>query len=97
MKKCSNCGKAMQQRKAKTPEGVAYEFYRCGKCGEEVLDMTQLHNVAQGYRKLKIYRVKISKWGPSIGLRIPKELVAHYKLKGEVAIIPKEDGMLIVP
>ena len=94
MKKC--CGKAMDLRHAKTPEGVPYDYYVCGKCEEEIVDMKQLHDVAQKYRELKKYRIKLTRWGRSTGIRIPQELIKKYKLKDEVIILPEEKGLRIV-
>lgn len=98
MKKCSVCEGKMEELKAKTPEGVEYCYFKCGKCGEEIVDMKQLHNVAQKYREMKRFSAKISKWGMSLGLRIPKELVRKYNLRSdkEVTIIPEEEGMKII-
>src|SRR3989338_8888919 len=98
MKKCAECNGAVQQLNAKTPEGIEYSYYRCKKCGEELVDMKQLHEVADRYRILKKYNVKLSKWGLSLGLRIPKELVQKYKLKNEkeVSIIPEKTGLRII-
>ena len=61
--------------------------------------MGQLHEVAEQYRTLKRYNVKLSKWGLSLGIRIPKELVKRYDLKndGEVSIIPEKKGIKILP
>mgnify|MGYP001610322871 FL=1 len=88
----------MQQLKAKTPEGIEYHYYKCNEDGEEIVDMKQLHEVAEKYRILKKYNVKLSKWGLSLGLRIPKELVEKYKLKNEkeVSIIPEKTGIRII-
>ena len=48
---------------------------------------------------MKKYHVKLSKWGLSIGLRIPKEIAKkyHFKDNEEVAIIPEDRGIRIVP
>lgn len=99
MKTCSECKGKMAEKTAKTPEGVSYRYFKCGKCGEEVVDMKQLHNVAEKYRVMKKYHVKLSKWGLSVGLRIPKDLVKKYGLKDnkEVNIIPEEKGIKIIP
>lgn len=99
MRKCSECKGEMKELSAKTPEGVEYKYFKCSKCGEEILNMSQLHNVAEKYRVMKRFNAKISKWGMSLGLRIPKELVKKYNLKDdeEVAIIPEEKGMRIIP
>ena len=97
MKICSECKGKMVEKTGKTPEGISYNFYKCGKCGEEIVDVKQLHNVAEKYRIMKKYHVKLSKWGLSLGVRIPKDLIEKYKFKDEVSIIPEEKGILVVP
>ena len=99
MKKCSECNEEMIELEDKTPEGVNYHYFKCKKCGEEIVNMRQLHDVAQVYREMKKFRAKISKWGMSLGVRIPKELVEKYHLRDEeeVTIIPEEKGMKIIP
>jgi|TARA_B100002003_G_C14046833_1_gene504218 DNA-directed RNA polymerase subunit M/transcription elongation factor TFIIS len=99
MKNCTECKGMMKELKAKTPEGVDYRYFKCSKCGEEILNMSQLHDVAEKYRKMKRFSAKISKWGMSLGLRIPKELVTKYHLKDnkEVTIVPEKEGIKIIP
>ena len=98
-KTCSECKGEMEELTDKTPEGVGYTYFKCGKCGEEILNMSQLHTVAEKYREMKRFHAKISKWGMSLGLRIPKELVQKYGLKDneEVAMIPEKEGIKIIP
>jgi len=31
---------------AKTPEGITYKYYKCENCGEEILNMEQLHEIS---------------------------------------------------
>ena len=99
MKKCSECSGVMREFQAKTPENVTYSYYRCGSCGNEIVDMSQLHAVAEKYRVMKKYSAKVSKWGLSLGIRIPKELVKKYKFKDEkeVTIIPERKGIRVIP
>jgi len=99
MKHCSGCKGEMAELTAKTPEGVAYHYFKCSRCGEEIVDMKQLHNVAQKYREMKAFHAKLSKWGMSLGLRIPKELVKKYHFKEEekVTIVPEDKGIRIIP
>ena len=99
MKKCNDCGKQMEEKEALTPEGIKYSYFKCNGCGEEIVNMNQLHAVADKYRMLKLYHAKITPWGQSLGLRIPKALVAkyHFKPDGEVAIIPEKHGIRVVP
>ncbi len=88
----------MEEHQGKTQENIAYQYYKCTNCGEEIVDMQQLHAVADTYRMLKKYHVKLTKWGLSLGLRIPKELVEHYKLseEQEIIIIPEKKGLRIL-
>ncbi len=99
MKTWSECKGRMVERDAKTPEGVNYNYFKCVRCGEEIVDMKQLHNVAEKYRVMKKYHVKLSKWGLSIGIRIPKELVRRYNLKEdrEVAVIAEDKSIKLIP
>ncbi len=99
MKQCSDCQGTMKELVDKTPEGFAYQYYQCTKCGEEIVNMQQLHNVAQKYRFLKKYSAKLSRWGLSLGVRIPKEMVEQYHLKQnkEVILIPEKEGIKLIP
>jgi hypothetical protein len=88
----------MRELQEKTPEGVAYSYHKCISCKEEIVDMKQLHLVAEKYRTMKKYSAKLSQWGLSLGLRIPKELVKkyHFKSETEVTIIPEKEGIKII-
>jgi len=96
MRKCSECKGTMKEYKAKTPEGITYKYYKCSKCREEIVDMKQLHAVANKYRELKKYHAKLTPWGKSLGLRIPSELIKKYNFKGEVTLIPEKEGIKII-
>lgn len=52
-KKCLKCKGNMEELKSKTPEGVSYTYYKCKGCREEILNMDQLHEFVQKYRKVK--------------------------------------------
>ena len=97
--KCSECGGRMKELTDKTPEGIEYKYFKCIKCGKEIVDMKQLHSVAEKYRKMKKFHAKLSKLGLSLGLRIPKELVNRYHLRHnkEVALIPEDRCIKIIP
>ena len=88
----------MIEKESKLPDQVPYHYHHCTKCGEEVLDMKQLHEVAEKYRRMKKYTAKLSKWGQSIGLRIPKDLLKEYKLKQnqEVILLPEKKAIKII-
>ena len=98
MRTCTECGKEMKKTSGKTIDDVKYEYYKCGSCGDEVLDMKQLKEVAEKYREIKQYRAKLTRWGKSLGLRIPKELEEKYFEKNkEVNLIPEENCIKIIP
>ena len=97
--KCNKCSGATRIKTDTTPDGVQYSYHQCVKCGESVVDMNQLHEVAQKYRAIKRYHARLTKWGYSLGLRIPKELAEKYKFSTarEVTLVPEKHGLLIVP
>lgn len=99
MRKCPECQGTMKEKIAKTPESVDYSYYRCESCGEEIVNLQQLHEVAEKYRTMKTYHAKLSTWGFSLGLRIPKDLIKKYRFKNEeeVVIIPEKKGLRIIP
>lgn len=88
----------MEEKEAFTPEGIKYKYFTCPKCGEEVVDMKQLHEVAEKYRTMKLYHAKVTRWGQSLGFRIPKALVTkyHFKANDEVALIPEKNSIKII-
>lgn len=99
MRKCTECKGTMNELSGQTPEGVSYQYYRCSSCGEEIVGMKQLHHVAEKYRALKTYYANVTRWGMSLGLRVPKELVEKYHLKpdSKVKMIPEKEGIKIIP
>jgi hypothetical protein len=88
----------MKELTGAMPDGINYHYYRCERCGEEIVDMRQLHEVAGRYRAQKKYQAKVNRWGASLGVRIPSELARKYSLKedSEVTIIPEEGGIRII-
>jgi hypothetical protein len=98
-KTCSECGQPMIKLTGNTQDGFDYVFFRCSGCGEEMANTDQLHEIAGRSRGLKTYNAKITKWGQSLGLRIPKELAIKHSIthNEEVTIVPEENGFRIVP
>ena len=98
--KCSICKKNMKPAKGVIEQdGVEYDFFKCA-CGEELMDMAQLKIVADKYRRLrKAKEVTFAKWGNSIAVRIPSDIVAEFKIKsGKHGLLTKEkEGIKIVP
>ena len=79
---------------------VEFEAFKCVKCGEELMNMKQLKILAGKYRKLKKAKeITFTKWGNSIAVRIPQEIVNEYKIKeGKQGILTKEkNGIRIIP
>lgn len=99
MKKCTDCQGIMKKLHTSTPEGIGYTYFRCSKCGEETLNLDQLHKVASRYRSLKTYHLKLSRWGLSLGVRIPKEVAKEHHLESakEVILVSEEQGIKIIP
>ncbi|MEK6826572.1 MAG: AbrB/MazE/SpoVT family DNA-binding domain-containing protein [Nanoarchaeota archaeon] len=81
-------------------DGVEFEAFKCGSCGEEIMNMKQLKLLAQKYRKLRQAKeITFSKWGNSIAVRIPTEIVNEYRIKsGKQGILTKDkEGIRIIP
>jgi len=98
MRICSKCKIKMEVKTSLDKKGISYEYFYCNKCKDSFLDMKQLHAVAEKYRTMKRLNAKLSKWGVSLGVRIPKELVERYKLKDktEVTFIPEDGSIRII-
>ncbi|RLI98344.1 MAG: hypothetical protein DRO99_00945 [Candidatus Aenigmatarchaeota archaeon] len=47
---------------------------------------------------MKSYNVKVSKWGRSLGIRIPKEIASKHGLGDgmEVRVLPEDNGFRII-
>ena len=100
--KCPICNKG-EMKKTKDiikQEGIEFEAFKCMSCGEEIMNMNQLKVLANKYRKLrKAKEITFAKWGNSIAVRIPSEIVNEYNIKsGKHGIVTKEKGGIrIIP
>jgi len=100
--RCPICKKGNMERikNSMDQDNIEFEAYKCKNCGEEIMDMKQLKVLASKYRKLrKAKEVTFAKWGNSIAVRIPSEIVQEYKItSGKQGIITKEkEGIKIIP
>ncbi len=88
---CPVCNGNMEKVKDSMPEdNIDFEAYKCVSCGEKLMNMNQLGVLAEKYRNLrKAKEVKFQKWGNSLAVRIPKELV------DELHLAPKKKGLAI--
>jgi len=53
VKKHNRCNGKMKELTDKTHKGIEYKYFKCENCDEEILNMNQLHNVAEKYREKK--------------------------------------------
>lgn len=92
--KCPICNKKKMKKIKDTikQDGVEFEAFKCKSCGEEIMDMKQLKVLAGEYRKLRQSKeVTFSKWGNSIAVRIPSEIVEEYHItSGKQGILTKD-------
>ena len=80
-------------------DGVTFNAYRCSACGEELMDMQQLKEMATKYRVLrKAKEITFVKWGNSLAVRIPQTFAKELKVKeGDTAYLKKsKNGLEIV-
>ena len=99
--KCPICNKGeMEKIKDKIKQdGIEFEAFRCISCGEEIINMKQLNVLAQKYRNLRHAKeITFAKWGNSIAVRIPKDIVEEYHIaSGKQGILTKaKDGIKII-
>ncbi len=96
--KCMKCKAKMATKEAQMKDGLIYEYWSCPNCGDEIVDMKQLHEVVEKTRNLKQYTVTVSKWGDSDAIRIPRELSKRYNFKSKktVRLIPEKTGIKIL-
>jgi len=81
-------------------DAIEYEAYRCSSCGEELMNMKQLKSVAAKYRKLRRAKeIVFAKWGNSVAVRIPNEIIEELKIKvGNHGLIDKDkESIKIIP
>ena len=99
--KCPICKGEMEKIKDRIEQdGVEFGAFKCKSCGEEIMDMKQLRNLAQHYRKLrKAKEIIFAKWGNSLAVRIPSEIAEAYNItSGSQGILTKDKGGIrIIP
>ena len=99
--KCAICKGNMKKIKdAIQEDGVEFEAYKCTKCGEELMNMSQLKSLANKYRKLKKSKeITFAKWGNSIAVRIPSDYAEEFKIHpGKHGLLTKDEkGIRILP
>ena len=98
---CPICNGKMEKIKDEIEQDkVEFEAFKCNSHGEEIMDMKQLKGLASKYRKLrKAKEITFAKWGNSIAVRIPNEIIHEYKItSGKQGILTKDkEGIKIIP
>ena len=99
--KCHKCKIEMEPVKGHFEEDyIDYDYYKCRKCGEELVDMAQLHKTADRYRALrKAKDVIFQKWGNSLAVRIPAAFAETLGIRqnGKGLLLLEKKAMKIVP
>jgi|SRR3989344_2149283 len=100
--KCPICNKGKMEKVKDMMEqdGIEFEAFRCSNCGEEIMDMKQLKVLANKYRKFRRSKeIVFSKWGNSIAVRIPVDVVNEYHItSGKHGILTRaKEGIKIIP
>jgi|SRR3989344_3977923 len=97
--KCPLCSGVMKPVADKIEQDhVAFSAYQCTNCGEELLDMSQLKDLAKKYRELRRAKeITFAKWGNSLAVRIPQEFVTDLGIKeGSKALLKRsKEGLEI--
>ena len=100
--KCPTCQKGTMEKMKDIIEqdGVEFDAFKCTECGEEIMTMKQLKVLAGKYRKLRDAKdITFAKWGNSIAVRIPSEIVEQYNISpGKHGTLTKDkEGIKIIP
>ena len=99
--KCPECKGQMNPVKDIIEEdSVDFEAYKCEKCGEELVNGSQLKLLAEKYRALRRAKdITFTKWGNSLAVRIPSDIATELGIKeGTHGLIKKEkQGISIIP
>lgn len=74
--RCPVCKQLMRKIKDTIKEdGVEFEAFKCSHCGEQLMNVKQLRQLAEKYRDLRRAKtIRFAKWGNSIAVRIPTDL-----------------------
>ena len=95
--KCPKCGSETSLKKeALQKSGLDYESHYCTKCREGFVDMKQLDELAKKEKTLRdAKKTKISRWGNSLAVRIPKEFATELKITpGKHVLVSRENKAL---
>ncbi len=100
--KCYLCKKGLMKivKDIMEEDNIEFEAFKCNNCGEEIMNMSQLKILAEKYKKLrKAKEGTFAKWGNSMAIRIPNEIIHEYKIKaGNQCLITKDKiGIRIIP
>ena len=96
--KCRRCDNKMTISHS-VLDGAPYEYYRCPKCGDEILDMKQFGEFGERHKEVRKAReAKFATWGNSLGIRIPREMAKELKIKNgtPARLSIEKDGIRIV-
>lgn len=81
--KCPLCSGLMQKVEDQIKQDkVSFAAYKCTSCGEELVNMEQLKELAHKYRELrKAKEITFARWGNSLAIRIPQEFAEDLAIK----------------
>ncbi len=99
---CPTCknGKMEKVKDKIDGDGIEFEALKCSSCGEEIMNMAQLKNLAGKYRRLrKSKEVTFTKWGNSIAVRIPQEITKEFNITSGVhgILTAEKESIKIIP
>ncbi len=93
--KCVECSGELEQFRG-ARKGVEYSAYKCKKCGEEIMTLGQASKYLDDAKLAKT--VCVSRWGKSLGIRIPAAIAKKFKLseKSKAEIIENKSGFQVI-
>lgn len=98
--KCPLCTGLMQRIEDQIePDKVGFTAYKCTKCGEELVNMEQLKELAHKYRALRQAKeITFARWGNSLAVRIPQNFAEELAIKegGHGLLKRSREGLEII-
>ena len=100
--KCPICNKGKMEEIIDRikQDNVEFKAFKCNSCDEEIMTMKQLKILANKYRTLRESReITFARWGNSLAVRIPREIIKEYNLaSGKHGILTTDkEGIRIIP
>ena len=100
--RCPTCKKGVMSpyEDSIVQDGVTFDAMKCSHCGEEIMTMPQLEDLAGKYRRIRdAKKITFAKWGNSLAVRIPQDIAKKFNIAEgrEGTLVKEKEGIMIIP